>query len=83
MARRKTGVSHYAQGDYHNSFHCYHRRSCCRSFSLRGRDHPGQLIRERPSVPATKAEPVAETDSPLKPLEDKEDVATISKSDRR
>ena len=50
-------------------------------------DQPGQLIRgwicERPSVPATKAEPVAETDSPLKPLEDKEDVATISKSDRR
>jgi hypothetical protein len=54
---------------------------------MRFGDQPGQLIRgwicERPSVPATKAEPVAATDSPLKPLEDKEDVATISKSDRR
>ena len=56
-------------------------------FGMKFGDQPGQLIRgwicERPSVPATKAEPVAETDSPLKPLEDKEDVATISKSDRR
>jgi hypothetical protein len=38
-------------------------------------DQPGQLIRgwicERPSVPETKAEPVAATDSPLKPSEDK------------
>jgi hypothetical protein len=49
-------------------------------------DQPGQLIRgwicERPSVPESKAEPVAATDSPLKPSEDKEDIATINGNDR-
>jgi hypothetical protein len=50
-------------------------------------DQPGQLIRgwicERPSIPATKAEPVAATDSPPKPREDKEDVATTSNESNR
>ena len=50
-------------------------------------DQPGQLIRgwicERPSVPVAKAEPIAANDGPLKPSEDKEDLATISNESNR
>jgi hypothetical protein len=50
-------------------------------------DQPGQLIRgwicEGPSIPETKAEPVAAIDSTLDRHEEKEEVATIKNESNR
>ena len=78
-------VGLFATAGKTQEFVCKFRVDCWIGMKLG--DQPGQLIRgwicEGPSIPETKAEPVAAIDSTLDRHEEKEEVATIKNESNR